>query len=138
VQGASRDNSIETYLARGVDMRTGGSSKRFVLTAVLCAGVLIPSSAMGATTRACRPVVNPYPGTRYEGVDLSRIRATGVSCHTARRVARGAHRKALALTPPPSGVRHFTWNGWQVTGDLRGSSDSYVAKRADERVRWRF
>lgn len=83
-------------------------------------------------------MVNPYPGTRFEGADLSRIRATGVSCRTARRVARRAHHKALGITPPPSGVRHFTWRSWQVTGDLRGDSDRYVASRGAKRVRWRF
>jgi hypothetical protein len=83
-------------------------------------------------------VVNPYPGTRYDGVDLTRITATGVSCKTARRVARGAHRRALGLQPGPSGVRSFTWNGWRVTGDLRPSSDRYLARRGGKRVRWRF
>jgi hypothetical protein len=37
-----------------------------------------------------------------------------------------------------SGVRQFNWNGWRVTGDLRGSSDRYVAKRDGKRVRWVF
>lgn len=81
---------------------------------------------------------DPYPGTRYEGVDLSRITATGATCRTAKRVARGAQRRALGLTPPPSGTRTFSWNGWRVTGDLRGSSDRYVATKAGKRVRWRF
>ena len=31
-----------------------------------------------------------------------------------------------------------TWHGWRVTGDLRGSSDRYLATRGDRRVRWRF
>ena len=110
-----------------------------VIAAVLCALAGTPAaSAEGASARSCSPVVNPYPGTRYEGVDLSRIRATGVSCRTARRVARRAHHKALGITPPPSGVRHFTWRSWQVTGDLRGDSDRYVASRGAKRVRWRF
>jgi hypothetical protein len=104
---------------------------------MLLAGLGAPN-VEAAPARACAPVVNPYPGTRYEGVDLRRIRATGVSCRGARRVARRAHRKALGITPPPSGVRRFTWRGWQVTGDLRGSSDRYVAKRDGKRVRWRF
>jgi hypothetical protein len=105
------------------------------LCAIACVGA---ASADGAAARSCDPVVNPYPGTRYEGVNLTRIRATGVSCRTARRVARRAHRKALGLTPPASGVRRFTWHGWRVTGDLRGTSDSYVAERGGKRVRWRF
>jgi hypothetical protein len=89
-------------------------------------------------TRACRPVLNPYPGTRYEGVDLRRIRAVRVSCRTARVVARGAHRRALSLSPPASGVRRFTWRGWRVTGDLRGASDRYTATRRGARVSWLF
>ena len=96
------------------------------------------ASAGATSTKPCAPLVNPYPGTRYEGVNLSRIRATGVSCRTARRVARLAHRKALGLTPPPSGVRRYTWHGWSVTGDLRPASDAYLAKLGEKRVRWRF
>jgi hypothetical protein len=83
--------------------------------------------------------VNPYPGTRYARVDLSRIAAVGMSCRLARVVARGAHREALALPVPPTGVRHFAWNGWRVIGDLRRASDSYVAARGvARRVHWRF
>ena len=61
-----------------------------------------PGGAQAA--QRCKPVVNPYPGTRYDGVDLTRIRATGVSCPTARRVARRAHRRALGLHA--AGRRH--------------------------------
>jgi hypothetical protein len=113
--------------------------KRLLVAGALCAlaGVGAPS-AEGASIRSCVPVVNPYAGTRYEGVDLRLIRSTGVSCRSARRVARGAHRKALGLTPPTSGVRRFTWDGWRVTGDLRSSSDRYVATRGGKRVRWVF
>jgi len=99
--------------------------------------VTTPSADAGST-RSCRPIVNPYPNTRYEGVDLRRIRATGLSCRSARRVARRAHRRALGLTPPPSGIRRFTWRGWSITGDLRGSPDRYVATRASDVVRWVF
>ena len=112
---------------------------RLLLVGVLCAlAGIAPQAATGAAPRSCGRVVNPYPETRYEGVDLRRIRATGVSCHRARQVARGAQRKALGLTPPPSGVRRFEWHGWQVTGDIRGSTDSYVAKRDGKRVSWLF
>jgi hypothetical protein len=45
---------------------------------------------------------------------------------------------ALAPTPPPSGIRSFTWDGWKVSGDLRGSHDTYVAAKGSVRVRWRF
>jgi hypothetical protein len=115
------------------------SGKRFLLAGALCAlaGVGAPT-AEGASARSCDRIVNPYPDTRYEGVDLRRIRATGVSCRRARRVARGAHRQALGLTPPASGVRRFTWHGWRVTGDLRGSSDRYLAKNDGKRDRWLF
>lgn len=106
------------------------------LSFVLAAGAA--SVAQGASYRSCQPVKNPYPGTRYEGVDLSQIRALRVSCTTARRVARGAHRKALGITPPPSGVRTLTWNGWRIRGDLRPNSDRYLATKGSRRVRWRF
>ena len=98
----------------------------------------VTASAHAGSTRSCSPVMNPYAGTRYEGVDLRRIRATGLSCHSARRVASRAHRKALGLSVPSSGVRRFTWNGWRVTGDLRYSSDRYIATRDGKRVSWRF
>jgi hypothetical protein len=114
--------------------------RRLPLLAILVAtaAAALAPAAPAAITRACGSVGNPYPGTRYEGVALSRITATGVACQTARRVARAAHRKALGLTPSPSGLRTFTWNGWRVTGDLRPSSDRYVATRSGTRVRWRF
>jgi hypothetical protein len=104
----------------------------------LAAPLAIAPAAPAATTRSCGSISNPYPGTRYAGADLSRITATGVSCRTARTVVRGAHRKALGITPSVSGIRTFTWNGWKVTGDLRPSSDRYVAMRRGARVRWRF
>jgi hypothetical protein len=121
------------------DAVRSSAGKRLLVAAALCvlAGVGAPA-ADAASTSSCARVVNPYPGTRYEGVDLRKIRATGVSCPMARRVARGAHRKALGLTPPRSGVRRFSWHGWRVTGDLRGSSDRYLARRDGKRVRWVF
>ncbi len=113
--------------------------RRWLVAGGVCvAAGLVTPAAEAAATRSCEPVRNPYPNSRYADADLTGIRATGVSCRTARRVARGAHRKALGTTPPPSGVRRLTWNGWRVTGDLRGSSDRYVATRGNDRVRWRF
>lgn len=102
--------------------------------ACLVAGTAAPS----AEARRCAPVKNPYAGTRYEGVDLKGVRAYGVKCSRARRVARGAHRKALAATPSASGIVRVRWNGWRVVGDLRGASDRYVARRGGDAVRWRF
>jgi hypothetical protein len=111
-------------------------SIRLLLPTILVAWLWLGVSAADAAARTCKPVLNPYPNSRYEGVDLTRIRATNVSCRGARRVARRAHYKALGL--PPTAVRRFTWRGWQVTGDLRGPSDRYVAVRGAKRVRWRF
>jgi hypothetical protein len=105
-----------------------------LLTAVALVA-LAPSAAQAA---ACQPVKNPYPGTRYEGVDLTRIRAEGVRCSTARRVARRAHRKALAAVPSADGIVRVRWRGWRVRGDLKPSSDRYVARKGERRVRWRF
>ena len=96
------------------------------------------ASATAPSYRHCEPVRNLYPDTRYDDVDLTRIRALETSCRVARRVARRAHYKALALAPPSRGVRRFGWRGWQVTGDLRGDHDRYVARKGERRVRWRF
>jgi hypothetical protein len=104
------------------------------LTAVVLAA-LAPSVAQA---RACDPVKNPYPGTRYEGVDLTRIRAEHAGCRTARRVARKAHRKALAGAPDVNGIVRVRWHGWQVRGDLKPEHDRYVARKGERRVRWRF
>lgn len=105
------------------------------LVAVL-AVLALPEAA--AAAKACDPVRNPYPGTRYEGADLTRIRAVGVSCSWARKVAKRAHRKALGMPLPADGVRRLEWRAWNVTGDLRPENDRYVARKGDRRVRWRF
>jgi hypothetical protein len=111
---------------------------RLIGIAVLLTLALAAIAPKTASARACAPVVNPYPGTRYEGVDLTNIRAAGLPCAKARKVARGAHRKALGITPPPSGVRTFQWRGWTVVGNLRPGSDKYTATRGGDRVSWRF
>ena len=108
-----------------------------MLLVAVSAGAAMPASAQAASYDTCKAVRNPYPHTRYAGVDLTRIRELHTTCTTARRVARRAHRKALRLTPTGS-VRRFTWNGWLVTGDLRPARDRYVARKGDRRVRWRF
>jgi hypothetical protein len=110
---------------------------------LIAAGILVALTVgavapKAASARACAPVVNPYPGTRFEGVNLSKIRTTGLTCPKARKVAKGAHRKALGITPPPSGIRRFQWRGWSVIGNLRPASDKYTATRGDDRVAWRF
>ena len=106
----------------------------------LGAAALLASLAVGpaaAEATSCRDVSNPYPGTRYEGVDLTHIRAQGVKCPKARRVAKRAHKKGLAIGVPPL-IRRYTWNGWSVVGDLRPDHDRYRATRRDREVRWRF
>ena len=108
-----------------------------ILSCALAGGLGAPA-AEAASSKPCNRIVNPYDGTRYEGTDIRRIRAVRVSCRRARRVARRAHRKGLGMTPPPSGVRRYRWNGWRVTGDLRGNNDRYVARRGTKRVRWVF
>ena len=69
---------------------------------------------------------------------IARIRAEGVRCSTARRVARRGHRKALAATPDLNGIVRVRWNGWRVRGDLKPEHDRYVARKGERRVRWRF
>ena len=114
-------------------------SRRSALTLALVALCAASTpSAQAGSARSCDPIINPYPDTRYEGTDLRRIRAVGVACRSARPLVRGAHRKALGMTPPESGVRRFTYRGWRVKGDLRGSSDRYVATRGARRIRWVF
>jgi hypothetical protein len=129
---------LSAMLATGARRSPVHALATALLVAACVASVGVTSDARAATARACAPVLNPYPGTRFDGVDLRRIRAEAVSCRTARRVARRAHRKALGITPPPSGIRRFSWRRWQVTGDLRGSTDRYVARRGARRVRWVF
>jgi hypothetical protein len=128
--------SLDGAVGIGRAMRRPAALAAVLFT--LAAAVLLVPAVLAATTRACGSVRDPYPGTRYAGEDLTRIAATGVSCRAARSVARGAHRKALGLTPDVSGIRTFTWNGWKVTGDLRPAHDRYVATRGSTRVRWRF
>jgi hypothetical protein len=113
-------------------------SARVAFAGIACSLAVAGSAAApaDAALRACKPVLDPYPGTRYDGVDLTRIR-TSVSCETARRVARRAHRKALR-TAPTGSFRRFTWRGWAVTGDLRPDHDRYVARKDGRQVRWRF
>jgi hypothetical protein len=114
-------------------------SNRFAFAALACSVALggSPPAPAGAALRACTPVLDPYPGTRYAGVDLTRIRTSVGSCETARRVARRAHRKALRITPTRR-FRRFTWRGWAVVGDLRPDHDRYVARKDGRQVRWRF
>jgi hypothetical protein len=107
-----------------------------LLVLVLAAGLLAVAAAP-AQARSCRPVRNVFDGTRFEGSDLYRIRATGVSCQTARRVAYRATYKAIGL-PVRAPIKRFTSHGWDVTDDLRGDADRLSARRGARRVTWLF
>jgi hypothetical protein len=110
---------------------------RLAVAVLAVVAIAVPANA-GGSGKACGKIVNPYPGTRYEGVDLKHIRAEGVSCDRARRVTKKAHRKALGQPLPPDGIRRFEWRHWSVRGNLIPNHDRYVAKRGDKRVRWTF
>jgi hypothetical protein len=113
--------------------------KRDVVVASLGALCVIPLLALPAdAATSCGAIRNPYAGTWYDSVDIARIRARGVSCATARSVAAGAHAAVIDKVPPASGMQHFRWKGWVVTGDIRGARDHYVARKGDSVVRWRF
>jgi len=115
------------------------SARRGALVALILAGVAVMAAAPAADARkSCGKIVNPYPDSRYEGIDLKRIRAQGVACKKARRVTRGAHRKALRQPLPPDGIRRLKWHGWKVRGNLIPDHDRYVARRGNRRVRWIF
>ena len=107
-------------------------------TALALAALIASTAAAPAQARSCKDVENPYPGTRYEGVDLSHITAEGVKCPKARRVAAGAHEKGLARTPDANGYLYYGWNGWAINGNLRPSHDRYVARRRGRVVHWHF
>jgi len=109
-----------------------------VRRAALLALAVLAAAAAPAEARDCRAILDPYAGTRYEGADLKRITATGVSCTTARRVVRGAHRKALGIAPSATGYKRFAWRGWTVRGNVRGEVDRYVAGRGENTVKWVF
>ena len=102
----------------------------------IVAALALPEAAAAVT--ACEPVRDPYPGTRFEGVDLTRIRAVEVSCSTARRVAKRAHRKALGLRVPADGIRRYMWRGWSAPAHLRPHTPRSVPRPGPRRVRWRF
>ncbi len=112
---------------------------RASIAAATRAAPLLAAAPAGAALRPCPPIrdVAFLDGTRYEGSDIYRVRAN-VPCRTARRVARGATRKALGITPPPSGIKRFRYRSWSIVDDLRGASDRFAAYSDDARVRWLF
>jgi hypothetical protein len=107
---------------------------------MLVASCLASQGANGSTDyRACAPVRDVFQGTRYEGSDLYRVRARGVSCQTARRVARNGTELAVAEAPDSTGRVVVSYRNWTVFDDLRRPVDRFVAKaKGGKRVRWLF
>jgi hypothetical protein len=108
-------------------------------TVVLALAILAgPVATADAAFKRCRPVLNIFAGTSDEG-DLYRIRAQGVSCRTARRVAYRSTYKAVGMTPGPTGFKRFRYRRWRVIDDLRGDVDRYSARAGgSKRVRWLY
>jgi hypothetical protein len=104
---------------------------------LLLTALMLAAPATAAAKR-CDPVKNPYPGTQYDGVDLTKIRTNKASCRTARRVARKAHYKAVWIGTSQGPIVRLTWHGWRVRGDLRPDHDPYIARKGTRWVRWRF
>ena len=113
-------------------------SRPAVCLAVLTLASVAPTAAQ-ADYHSCAPVRNIFEGTSYEGSDLYRIRAQGVSCATARRVARRGTYKAVADVPDSTGHVVVTYRRWRIVDDLTRPVDRFVAKAAErKRVRWLF
>lgn len=111
------------------------------LTASVLAAVFVATAAAPApaSAKSCRPVLNMFEGSRFEGSDSYRIRATGVSCSTARRVARQGTRRAVAATPNVNGFVRVRYRRWRVLDDLRGSTDRFKARAGrTKRITWLF
>lgn len=56
----------------------GSAVKRLVVAGALCAGAGLAgaSSAEAAKTRACSPVINPYPNSRLSNTSVTRRGST--------------------------------------------------------------
>jgi hypothetical protein len=100
---------------------------------------LVAPAAGQAAYKPCEPVLNIFEGSRYEGSKLYNIRAQGVTCATARRVARRGTYKAVADVPDAHGRVKVSYRRWTIFDDLRASVDRFVAKAPNrKRVRWLF
>ncbi len=109
-----------------------GKSVLAPVAVIVCIAACLAVPAAGSAAK-CDPVVNPYAGTRYDGIDLRRIRATNVTCGKARKVVRRGHRKALLTFE-----LKFKWHDWKIKSHLGGSVDKYRAKRGNARISWVF
>ena len=109
--------------------------------AALLALLAIAATPADAAFTSCPsiPNVSQLDGTRFAGADIFRIRAQGVSCATARSVARAATIRALRITPPVTGIKRFRYRSWSISDDLRGNDDRYTATgSATKRITWLF
>ena len=114
------------------------SPRLAVCLASLTLASVVPATAEAAY-KPCAPVRNVFEGSRYQGSDLYRIRAQGVSCRTARRVARRGTYKAVAGVPDSTGHVVVRYRSWRIVDDLTRPVDRFVAKAAGrKRVRWLF
>ena len=112
--------------------------KRASTVLVAAVALLVPAAAADAAFKTCKPVPNvpALDGSRYEGSDIFRIRASETSCRTARRVAVRSTLKGMRLG---ANVLTYRWRRWKVDRDLIGSVDRYDATAAlDMDVKWRF
>jgi len=100
-------------------------------------GTAAAPAPAAAATKACKPVYNVFDGTRYEGSDLYRIRAKGVSCRSARKLAWKATHKAQSFTPIHP-ILHFRVGSWHVSDDLRRAVDRLFARAGARTVSWRW
>ena len=115
---------------------------RPLVLALLAAALLaIAAAPADAAFTSCAPITNvsQLNGTRFAGSDIFRIRTQGVSCTTARGVARGATLRALGITPPVSGIKRFRYQSWAISDNLRGDDDRYTATGSGaKRITWLF
>lgn len=113
--------------------------RKLTSVALAAASLAVAAAPAPASAKSCRPVLDMFEGSRLEGSDAYRIRATGVSCGTARRVARQGTRRAVAATPNVNGFVRVRYRRWRVLDDLRGATDRFKARAGRaKRVTWLF
>jgi hypothetical protein len=115
--------------------------RTLALVLAIAALLAIAAAPADAAFKSCASIrnVSQLDGTRFAGSDIFRIRAQGVSCTTARRIARGATIRALGITPPLSGIKRFRYQSYSVSDNLRGNNDRYSATGSGtKRITWLF
>jgi hypothetical protein len=97
-------------------------------------------SAGAHPAKPCRPIYNLafLDGSRYEGADIVRVRAHGVRCRTARKVAYGATKRGMSLGATTLHYRvRVAGFRWKVNRNLFGDVDRYKAYRLPLGRVWR-